>query len=164
MQRLQKYFTRRLRLGAGFYEPSSGLSSSVLLYSILCCSIMLSSILLYYIILYYIILYRFFSSPLGSPWSTGPKLRQLRLLNMYIYIYVYIYIYIYIYIMRVICLSLSLYIYIYIYMVHRLLLLRMLQRVGCDIHTPSPPIKSLDFRGFDSSRLLILRGGNSHVR
>ena len=25
--------------------------------------------------------------------------------------------------------------------------------------TPSPPTKSLDFRGFDSSRLLILRGG-----
>ena len=31
-------------------------------------------------------------------------------------------------------------------------------------HTPSPPIKSLDFRGFDSSKLLILKGGNSHVR
>ena len=29
---------------------------------------------------------------------------------------------------------------------------------------PSPPIKSLDFRGFDSSRLLIIRGGDSHVR
>ena len=30
--------------------------------------------------------------------------------------------------------------------------------------TPSPPIQSLGFGGFDSSRLLILRGGNSHVR
>ena len=30
--------------------------------------------------------------------------------------------------------------------------------------TPSLPTKSLGFRGFDSSRLLILRGGNSHVR
>ena len=30
--------------------------------------------------------------------------------------------------------------------------------------TPSPPTKSLGFRGFDSSKLLILRGGNSHVR
>ena len=30
--------------------------------------------------------------------------------------------------------------------------------------TPSPPIKSLDFRGFDSSKLLILKGGNFHVR
>ena len=30
--------------------------------------------------------------------------------------------------------------------------------------TPSPPTKSLDFTGFDSSRLLILRGGNSDVR
>ena len=32
------------------------------------------------------------------------------------------------------------------------------------IITPSPPIKSLDFRRFDSSRLLILRGGNSHIQ
>ena len=32
------------------------------------------------------------------------------------------------------------------------------------IITPSPPTKSFDFRGFDSSKLLILRGGNSHVR
>ena len=30
--------------------------------------------------------------------------------------------------------------------------------------TPSPPTKSSGFRGFDSSRLLILKGGNSHVR
>ena len=30
--------------------------------------------------------------------------------------------------------------------------------------TPSPPIRSLGFEGFDSSRLLIIRGGNSHVR
>ena len=30
--------------------------------------------------------------------------------------------------------------------------------------TPSPPTKSFDFGGFGSSRLLILRGGNSHVR
>ena len=30
--------------------------------------------------------------------------------------------------------------------------------------TPSPPTKSSDFRGFGSSRLLILRGGNSYVR
>ena len=31
-------------------------------------------------------------------------------------------------------------------------------------YTPSPPTKRLDFRGSDSSRLLILRDGNSHVR
>ena len=30
------------------------------------------------------------------------------------------------------------------------------------IRVVSPPIKSLDFRGFDSSRLLILRCGNSY--
>ena len=29
--------------------------------------------------------------------------------------------------------------------------------------TPSPPTKTLDFGGFDSSKLLFLRGGNSHV-
>ena len=29
---------------------------------------------------------------------------------------------------------------------------------------PSPPTKSSGFGGFDSSKLLILRGGNSHVR
>ena len=31
------------------------------------------------------------------------------------------------------------------------------------LHTPSPPTKSFDFRRFDSSKLLILKGGNSHV-
>ena len=30
--------------------------------------------------------------------------------------------------------------------------------------TPSPPTKSFDFGGFDSSKLFILRGGNSRVR
>ena len=30
--------------------------------------------------------------------------------------------------------------------------------------TPSPPTKSFDFRGFDSSKLLIRRVGNSYVR
>ena len=29
--------------------------------------------------------------------------------------------------------------------------------------TPSPPTKSFDFRKFDSSKLLILKGGNSHA-
>ena len=45
------------------------------------------------------------------------------------------------------------YIYIYIYICPAVL-----------SHTPSPPTKSLGFRGFDSSKLLILKGGNSHVR
>ena len=35
---------------------------------------------------------------------------------------------------------------------------------ACEVTTPGPPTKNLDFRGFDPSRLLILRGGNSHVR
>ena len=33
-----------------------------------------------------------------------------------------------------------------------------------NINTPSPPTKSCDFRRFDSSKLSILKGGNSHVR
>ena len=32
------------------------------------------------------------------------------------------------------------------------------------IATPSPPTKSSGSRVFDSSKLLILKGGNSHVR
>ena len=31
-------------------------------------------------------------------------------------------------------------------------------------YTPSPPTKSLGFGGFDSSKLLIIRGWTSHVR
>ena len=66
---------------------------------------------------------------------------------MCIYIYIYIvYMYVYIYI----------YIYIYIYMCICIYI-----RVAS---TASPPTKSLGFGGFDSSRLLILKGGNSHVR
>ena len=64
-----------------------------------------------------------------------------------IYIYIYIYIYICAY---CICMYICMYVYIY--------------EIRSDPITPSPPIKSLGFRGFDSSRLLILRGGNSHVR
>ena len=79
---------------------------------------------------------------------------------MYIYIYVYIYIYI----------------YVYEYDIPKLPRRgsrpkRRLRENTAITHTqttiiimPSPPTKSLDFRGFDSSRLLILRGGNSHVR
>ena len=36
--------------------------------------------------------------------------------------------------------------------------------LGGTAFAPSPPAKSLDFRGFDSSRLLNPKGGNSHVR
>ena len=31
-------------------------------------------------------------------------------------------------------------------------------------NTPGPPTKSFDIRGFDSSKLFILQGGNFHVR
>ena len=29
--------------------------------------------------------------------------------------------------------------------------------------TPGPPTKSFDFGGFDSSKLLIIKGGNYHI-
>ena len=77
-------------------------------------------------------------------------------------------------------LSIYIYIYIYMYMVEKvgdfplsggeLPSSSTATMQGISPHlfraklTPSPPIKSLDFRGFDSSRLLILRGRNSHVR
>ena len=81
---------------------------------------------------------------------------------MYVYIHIYIYIYTYIYIIHI------LYIYIYISLcsqnntAHKRAV-SALVRVSLPSST-SPPTKSFDFRGFDSSRLLILRGGNSHVR
>ena len=84
-----------------------------------------------------------------------------------------------------ICMYVCIYIYIYIYQIHTyifeyyyflLLLLLLLFNIIItnaittatiinikNMITPSPPIKSFDFRGFDSSKLLILRGGNSHV-
>ena len=75
-------------------------------------------------------------------------------------------------------LSLSIYIYICMYSIHnygrpparrargrtpRLIISDRLSNVIV-YSTPSPPTKILDFRGFDSSKLLILKGGNSHVR
>ena len=39
----------------------------------------------------------------------------------------------------------------------------LLCELGVHPSTPSPPTKSLDFRGFDSNKLLILRGGNYHI-
>ena len=65
------------------------------------------------------------------------------------------------------------YIYIYIYMTMLLSNPHVRKAPGRDkragetlriLITPSPPTKSFDFRGFDSSRRLILRGGSSHVR
>ena len=52
------------------------------------------------------------------------------------------------------------YIYIYIYIHNRIDRYRTIS--AC--HTPIPPTKSLGFGGFDSSKLLILKVGNSHVR
>ena len=38
-----------------------------------------------------------------------------------------------------------------------------LAQIQCITNTPDPPTKSFDFRGFDPSKLLIIRGGNSHI-
>ena len=87
---------------------------------------------------------------------------------MCIYIYIYIYTHVYIYI----------YIYIYTHIHITVNIRRRLAGGGrpprrdqgrpgrgrARPYTPSPPTKSLGFGGFDSSRLLVLRGGNSHVR
>ena len=59
--------------------------------------------------------------------------------------------------------------YVYIYIerereIYYLLSLLLSSLSLSSSFTPSPPTKSLDFRGFDSSKLLILKGGNSHVR
>ena len=106
--------------------------------------------------------------------------------------YVYTYVYVYIYIYTHMYLSLSLYLYIYICLqrerdmytlFHDTLLQRRAFQTCADMGIllcllcvavlatwatfetkPSPPKKSFDFRGFDSSKLLILKAGNSHVR
>ena len=83
----------------------------------------------------------------------------------YVYIYIYIYIYVYIYIYTHMYIYIYMYTYIYIYMNQGSERRESLaERPTVPAITPSPPIKSLYFRGFDSSRLLILRGGNYHVR
>ena len=75
---------------------------------------------------------------------------------MYTYIRVHIYIYIYIYIHTYVVIVIS------HIMIKGWLSYEEFTRLAGT--TPSPPTKSLGFGGFDSSRLLILRGGNSHVR
>ena len=71
---------------------------------------------------------------------------------MYYNIVMYI-IHIYIYIYICISISLSLYIYIYIY-ISITIIMHFRARGAADLRT-----KITDFRGFDSSRILILRGG-----
>ena len=75
---------------------------------------------------------------------------------MYIYIYIYTYIHTYTHIHTVIyvyvCMYICIYIYIYIY----------IKRGGesaAPAATANLRTKILDFRGFDSSRILILSGG-----
>ena len=95
--------------------------------------------------------------------------RERGIIYIYIYVCVYIYIYIYTYRWNYIHVCIWMYIYIYIYMItmiYKLLLSGSGQWSESTWvqGTPSPPTKSLGFGGFDSSRLLILKGGNSHVR
>ena len=81
----------------------------------------------------------------------------------YIYLYSYIYIYIYIYIYTHICT----YTHYYTMLHYTILYVCYYTYVTYPTpprFTPSPPTKSFEFRGFDSSKLLILKGGNSSVR
>ena len=62
-------------------------------------------------------------------------------------------------------LSLSIYIYVYMYIcVYIIIIITIIITYIIIITIHCTPTKSLGFGGFDSSRLLILRGGNSHVR
>ena len=101
-------------------------------------------------------------------------------LYIYIYIYVCVYVYIYIYMYTYVCMYIYIYIhtyvyiyihtytYIYIYICDRSVSrvrsatyqsegLVCPRRVALSQHafTPSPPINIVDFRGFDSSTILI---------
>ena len=78
---------------------------------------------------------------------------------IYVYIYIYnVHMYMYVYV----CIYIYIYIYIYICIGDRRpAAIRTLYGVLCI--RPGPPTKSLGFDLFDSSKLLILRGGNSHV-
>ena len=79
--------------------------------------------------------------------------------------YVCVYIYIYIYIERERERDTCIYVYMWTCCSSRGDLSWSVRVCASDEEfTPSPPTKSLGFRGFDSSRLLIIRGGNSHVR
>ena len=89
---------------------------------------------------------------------------------IYIYIYIYIYTYIHTYIHTYMCIYIYTHTHVHMYggLRHRGRFSasadgnpaspRPHQRLLGGI-TPSPPIKSLGFEGFDSSRLLILRSG-----
>ena len=68
-----------------------------------------------------------------------------------IYIYTYVYMYIYIHIHTQVCI----YIYIYIYMYTHILC----GSGESKLSTANPRTKIMDFGGFDSSMILIVRGG-----
>ena len=82
--------------------------------------------------------------------------------DTYIYIYIHTYMHThtctYIYTYVYICIYTSLYIYIYMY-IHNVYIDRAAEQwITADLR-----IKILDSRGFDSSRILILRGWNSRA-
>ena len=89
-------------------------------------------------------------------------------LHIYIYVYLYLYIhihtymYVYVYIYIYTCLYVCIYIYIYIYMYARPQPAsdeKSLAPVSQLMGTANLRTNIMDFRGFDSSLILILRGG-----
>ena len=91
-------------------------------------------------------------------------------IHIYIYIYICMYVYIYIYTYIHVCICVYMYIYIYMYTcmyIHicvrtstcsEIQILSSWSERMANLRTPI-----LDIRGFDSSRVLLLRGDNSHV-
>ena len=73
---------------------------------------------------------------------------------VYIYIYMYTHVYMYIYIYTL-CIYIYMYIYIYIYICPRRRDVRPRELAS----TANPPTNIVDFSGFDSSIILVLRGG-----
>ena len=71
---------------------------------------------------------------------------------MYTHTHIYIYVYIHMYI----CMHACIHTYIHTHI--------PLVLVIVSSPYPGPPIKNLDFKGFDASRLLNLKDGNVHVR
>ena len=80
--------------------------------------------------------------------------------SIYVYIYIYIHIFIYtLYVCIYQSLSLSLYIYIYIYFFQHNFEQQFMSRTMCSPFTANFRTKILEVRGFDSSRILVLRDG-----
>ena len=97
--------------------------------------------------------------PMGAVDRTMSPDVELRFICIYIYMCICMYVCIYIYYICM-CIHVCVYMYVYMHVCMYDMLDVALSTVGV---RPSPPTKSLSFEGFDSNKLLILRGGNYHI-